>query len=92
VPETGVRRGTRGVHDDVSVRRGDVARVAPPSQRTPLLHATTIHRREGEEGGGHERDHDNDNDDDDGGGGGVSAAVLLWLVVVVRDRVASTRI
>lgn len=53
--------GTRGVHDDVSVRRGDVARVPPPS-RTPLLHATATRRREGEEGG----ESDDDDGEDDG--------------------------
>lgn len=84
------RDGTRGVYDGVSVRRGDVARVSPPS-RTPLLHATTIRQREGEEGGGHE----SDRDDNDGGGGGGSGVVLVppvLVVVVVRDRVAPTRI
>lgn len=62
---------TRGVYDGVSVRRGDVASASPPS-RTPLLHAATIRRHEGEvEGGGHESDHDN---------GGEYTAVASVLV------------
>jgi len=65
----------------------------PPPSRTPLLHAATIRRREGEEGGGHESDRDDDGDD---GGEYTAFAVVLVtagsLVVVVRDRVAPTRI
>lgn len=52
---------TRGVYDGVSVRRGEATlpEFSPPS-RTPLLHATTIRRHEGEEGGGHKNDHDDE--------------------------------
>lgn len=64
------------MYDGVSVRRGDVASASPPS-RTPLLHATTIRRHEGEEeGGGHESD--------DGDGEYTAVASVLVAPAVCR--------